>query len=212
MRPGRPRTIASSRASTSTKASATTISSRVTGRLRRRRRSQPRPRRQWPPKKAGRKNSVHTSWSRTGRNRSPDGPRRRETRRLDLGIGRRGVCRDARSDLDRAARRTAAAARRQAVDTVRHATPSRGNATGNDDGLSATCEPAETRMGAPLSPRRSSSSIANGKMVQWWKRPRQDLRQALRARTAQDQDEPVRSREACLDHRRPAARDLQVHL
>ena len=34
----------------------------------------------------------------------------------------------------------------------------------------------------------------------------------MRARTAQDQDEPVRSREARLDLRRPAARDLQVHL
>ena len=46
-------------------------------------------------------------------------PRRREARRLDLGIGRRGVRRDARSHLDRAARRAAAAGGRRAVDAVR---------------------------------------------------------------------------------------------
>ena len=37
-------------------------------------------------------------------------------------------------------------------------------------------------------------------------------RGSVRARPAQDQDEPVRSRQARLDHRRPAARDLEVHL
>ena len=51
----------------------------------------------------------------------PDGAGRRQARRLDVGIGRRGVRRDARSHLDRAARRAAAAGEREAVDAVRAA-------------------------------------------------------------------------------------------
>ena len=72
--------------------------------------------------------------------------------------------------------------------------PSRGNATGNSDGVSATCEPEhETRMGAPvgaLDLRRRSQRQARRRVAA----PRQAVRQeSLRARAAQDQDEPVRS-------------------
>ena len=52
----------------------------------------------------------------------------------------------------------------------------------------------------------------DGKMVAVVAAARQALRDALRARSAQDQDEPVRSREARLGVRRSAARHPQVHL
>ena len=93
---------------------------------------------------------------------------RRQARGLDLGIGRRGLRRDAGPDLDRAARRAAAAGGREAVDAVRLLQPSRGNATGNTDGMSATCEPAAKRGWE----RRWHHSVfvvdRNGKMVEDW--------------------------------------------
>ena len=92
-------------------------------------------------------------------------------------------------------------------------TPSRGNATGNTDGLTATCEP-EAKRGWE---RRCHHSIfvVDRATASWSASGRSSTRcsaAAVRPRAAQDQDEPVRSREARLDHRRPAARDLQVHL
>ena len=50
-------------------------------------------------------------------------PRRGQARGLDLGLGRRRLRRDAGPHLDRAARRAAAAAGRQAVDAVLDAEP-----------------------------------------------------------------------------------------
>ena len=94
--------------------------------------------------------------------------RRRQARRLDVGIGRRGLRRNARPHLDRAARRAAAAAGREAVDAVRHAhavarqrhrqrrRPERDVRAGG-----------EARMGAPLSPRhlRRRSRRQDGPVV-----------------------------------------------
>ena len=52
----------------------------------------------------------------------------------------------------------------------------------------------------------------DGKQVEYWPQHDKLFQAPLRARTAQDQDEPLRSRQARLGDRRPAARDLQVHL
>jgi hypothetical protein len=52
----------------------------------------------------------------------------------------------------------------------------------------------------------------NGDMVQWWNDVDKIFEGRCGTRAAQDQDEPLRRREARLDHRRPAPHDLQVHL
>jgi hypothetical protein len=86
-------------------------------------------------------------------------------------------------------------------------------ATGNTDGLSATCETVAKRGWE----RRWHHSVfvvdRNGKVVQDWPHPRENVRRrSVRARAPQDQDEPVRPREARVDYRRPTPRDLEVHL
>jgi hypothetical protein len=67
-------------------------------------------------------------------------------------------------------------------------------ANGNDDGLDATCQPVEKRGWQ----RRYHHVIfvvdRDGKEVQSWASTRQVVRWALRARAAQNQDEPLRSR------------------
>ena len=91
--------------------------------------------------------------------------------------------------------------------------PTRGNATGNDDGLGATCEPQRAKRGWERRYHHVSSSVdRDGKQVQYWPQHDKLFAGAVWSRTAQDQDEPVRSRQARLGDRRPAARDLQVHL
>ena len=138
--------------------------------------------------------------------------RRRQARRLDLGLGRRGVRRDARSHLDRAARRAAVAEGRQALDPVRaaHALTRQRHRQRRWPGRDVRAD-RETRLGAPLSPRhlRRRSRRQDGAVVA---AARQAVRGAVRARTAQDQDEPVRSREARVGVRRSAPRHPQVHL
>ena len=91
--------------------------------------------------------------------------------------------------------------------------PSRGNATGNGDGISATCQP-EAKRGWE---RRFEHSIIildrQGNLVDEWPHLDEMFSQAaLRPRAASDQDQPVRQGEARLDHRRPAAHDLPLHL
>ena len=89
----------------------------------------------------------------------------------------------------------------------------RGNATGNPDGLSATCEQGHQKRGWE---RRMHHVIyvldGKGNMIAALVAVRQGLRSVLRTRAPQDQDEPVRSGEARVGHRRSAARDLQVHV
>ncbi len=90
--------------------------------------------------------------------------------------------------------------------------PSQGNATGNGDGLSATCEPTAKRGWE----RRYHHVIfvvdRDGNMVQWWQQHDKLFGRQVRPWTSQDQDEPLRCRKARLAHRRSAARDSQVHL
>ena len=71
---------------------------------------------------------------------------------------------------------------------------------------------AEARMGAPvpaLDHRRGRPGQPRRRMAS----SRRDVQQAaVRAGSAPDQDQPLRQREARLDHRRPAPHDLPLHL
>ena len=121
-----------------------------------------------PRRKADRKSSDRMRSCETGRSRCPTDPTASSTR---AGPGDRSarVRRDARSHLDRAARRAAAAAGRQAVDAVRHAHPvARQRHRQRRRPERDVRAGREARMGAPLSPRRSSSSIATASWSQWW--------------------------------------------
>ena len=140
--------------------------------------------------------------------------RRRQARRLDLGIDRRRLRGDARiASGSRMRGELPLPAGAKPWTPYGMLNPSRGNATGNTDGLNATCEPAakrgwerrchhvDLRAG---SQRQSGAGLAAA-------------RQAVRAAPCgrgphKIKMSPVRSREARLGHRRPAARDLQVHL
>ena len=110
---------------------------------------------------------------------------------LHVGIDRRRVRRNAGPGVDRPARHAAAAGRRE----VRRA------ASG----------PGHRRAGAEMAALhlRRRSQRPHGAVVD---PARQHLRREGRARAAQDQDEPVRSAEARVDHGRQPAPALQVHL
>ena len=92
--------------------------------------------------------------------------------------------------------------------------PSRGNATGNTDGLSATCEPTPRRGWE----RRWHHSVfivdRNGKMVGEWpfmdKMFSQDPCGRGPHKIKMNPYDP--EKHVCMDHRRPAAPDLEVHL
>jgi hypothetical protein len=90
--------------------------------------------------------------------------------------------------------------------------PSQGNATGNGDGLSATCEPTAKRGWE----RRYHHVIfvvdRDGNKVQWW----QDHDKLSEGKCGRGPHKikmnPLRSREARMAHRRSTARHSQVHL
>ena len=90
--------------------------------------------------------------------------------------------------------------------------PSRGNATGNSDGLNPTCQP-ENKRGWE---RRFQHSIIvfdrQGNLVDKAAPRRAVLQASLRSWAPPDQDQPLRQTEACLDHRRPAPHDLPLYV
>ena len=163
-------------------------------------------------RKAARRSSDRTKSSRTGRSRFPTVPTASST---TAGPGDRS----ARSTPKRP---TASGSRSAASCRCRRAR-SRGRRTACSIRPAAT-PPATTTASARRASRRRSAAGSgatttcifvvdrDGKMVAVVAAARQAVRGDVRARAAQDQDEPVRSREARLGDRRPAARDLQVHL
>ena len=132
---------------------------------------------------------------------------------MDVGIVWWRVRGISRSHLDRNARRAAASGRRGAVDALRRAEPDARKRDGQRRWHQRHVRAhRKTRMGTALRAldlrgrrrRQSRRRVAASRAV---------VRQApLRPRAPPNQDQPVRSAEARVDHRRPAPRHLQVHL
>ena len=120
-----------------------------------------------------------------------------------LGVHGSGLCREPRQNLDRHAGRTPASGRGRCVDTLRPVEPLPGNSPPTDDNGNRGYERRYLHVMIAVN--------SEGELVEYW--PQHDQLFDVRAGAdPQNQNEPLRLREAYLGRRRQSPPDPQVHL